>query len=247
VSGPRTAVALPGAEAATLVAAAQAAEASNLDCIMIGDVGGTAPNSDDTYVLTAAAAVATATTDLRISLALDLRGSAPPLRVAEDLGVLDVMSAGRTELLLTPGADPGWRPDLDAVLGAWMAWPVADGATAPVTPAPVQPVIPAWLVEGASATGLHGAQGVVFVDWPGEIPGLAALEEMRRVRDEAGAATVVVDAGAVSPDRHTEVIRALGTVVAPCLRCPADEVAILALDSTEYLLERTDLHEPPIA
>lgn len=245
MSGPRTALALPGAEAATLVAAARQAEASNLDCIVVGDVAGAAPNSDDTYVLASSGAVAAVTEHLRICMALDLRGSAPLLRVAEDLGVLDVMSAGRTELLLRGGADPEWRRDLDSVLGAWLAWPMPDGSTAPITPGPVQPAIPAWLVEGPAAAGLRGEPGFAFVEWPGEIPGLVALREMRRIRDDAGAATVVVDAGGVAPEDHADVIRVLGGVVSPCLRCPDNEVAILAADSTDYLVNRADLHEPP--
>jgi alkanesulfonate monooxygenase SsuD/methylene tetrahydromethanopterin reductase-like flavin-dependent oxidoreductase (luciferase family) len=247
VSGPRIALALPGSDGAAVLAAARAAETWNLDCIVVGDLTGTAINSDDTYVLTAAAAVATATAHLRICLALDLRGSAPLLRVAEDLGVLDVMSAGRIELLMRVAAEPRWRRDLDAVLGAWLGWPLPGGSTIPVSPAPLQAAIPTWLVEGSSAVELRGGPGMVVVDWPDRIPEADWLTQVRRRRDEAGAATVVLDAGTVPPDQRDEVIRALGTVVGPCLRCPADEVAILAPDSTEYLLHRKDLHEPPTA
>ncbi len=239
----RLALAVPGKPAAEVLAAARAAEAANLDALVIGDPAGAtkSANSDDTYVLTTAGAVAAVTTDLRLTLALDLRGSAPPLRVAEDLGVLDVLSGGRVELLLTPGPDPEWRTDLAAVLGAWTGWPMPDGSTAPVTPAPVQPALPGWSVSGETATSLRGGPGLVLVDWPGRLPDLDTVLRIRELRDRAGAGTVVVRARG----ELTGVVRALGTVVGPCLRCPPDEVPILHADATDWLLHRTELHEPP--
>ena len=245
MSGARLALAVPGAPAATVLTAARAAEAANLDALVIGDPGRTLPNSDDSYVLTTAGAVATVTADLRLCLALDLRGSAPPLRVAEDLGVLDVMSGGRVELLLSPGEDDRWRSDLALVLAAWTGWPMPDGSAAPVTPAPVQPALPGWLVDGDTASCLRGGRGVVFVDWPGTVPDVDALLEIRERRERAGAATVVVRAHGVAAEELPAVVRVLGIVVGPCLRCPRDEVPILCADATDWLLHRTDLHEPP--
>lgn len=259
MSGPRLALAVPGAPAAEVLAAARAAEAANLDALVIGDPTGTSANSDDTYVLTTAGAVAATTTDLRLCLALDLRGSAPPLRVAEDLGVVDVMSGGRVELMLSPGGDPAWRTDLDAVLEAWIGWPMPDGTTTPVTPAPVQPSLPAWLMDrhtggrtdGDTATHLRGGPGALFVDRTAivsdasPVPGLDALLRVRELRDRAGAGTVVVRAAGVPARDLPALIRTLGTVVGPCLRCPANEVPILAADATDWLLHRTELHQPP--
>jgi alkanesulfonate monooxygenase SsuD/methylene tetrahydromethanopterin reductase-like flavin-dependent oxidoreductase (luciferase family) len=246
MSGARIGVALPGCDAATAVSVAEAAEAANLDLVVIGDVAGAAPNADDSYVLTTAGAVAMRTAHLRLALALDLRGSAPLLRATEDIGVLDVLSAGRIELLMRPGADEAWRRELDQLLDGWRAWPLPDGSAVPTTPSPVQPEIPVWLVDGSAAAALRGGAGVVFVAWPGEIPDAATMGGIRRRRDEAGAATVVFDVAGVAAEERPAAIRALGGVAGPCLRCPDDEVGILALDSTEYLLHREELHEPPL-
>jgi alkanesulfonate monooxygenase SsuD/methylene tetrahydromethanopterin reductase-like flavin-dependent oxidoreductase (luciferase family) len=270
VSGPRLGLAVTGADAAEIARLAPLAEANNLDAMLVGAIRGGAPNSDDTYVVTAAAAAATRTRYLRIAVALDLRGSASPLRIAEDLGVLDVMSNGRLELVLRPGPEPEWSRDLEAILGAWRAWPLEDpdadpgpgpggpsGASMPVTPSPVQPEIPTWLMdtcEPPAARPLSRGSSLVFLDWPqpsvapdaAAIPDAAALREIRRMRDDAGAATVVVDIAGMPPERRAEVIQVLGTVVAPCLRCPDDEVGILALDARDWLVHRTELHRPPL-
>jgi len=270
VSGPRLGIAVSGADAAEMARLAPLAEAHNLDAILVGAVRDGMPDSDDTYVVTAAAAAAGRTRYLRIAVAMDLRGSASPLRVAEDLGVLDVMSNGRLELVLRPGAEPAWTRDLEAILGAWTGWPLADSGTPaahmpeartpegrtpaarkPVTPSPVQPEIPVWLMtatEPATARPQSRGSSIVFVDWPGTpmIPDADALREMRRARDDAGAATVVVDLAGTPPERRADAVRVLGTVVGPCLRCPDDEVGILALDATDWLLRRTELHRPPL-
>lgn len=275
MSGPRLALAVSGADAAEIARLAPLAEDNNLDAMLVGAVRDGVPDSDDTYVVTAAAAAAGRTRYLRIAVAMDLRGSSSPLRVAEDLGVLDVMSNGRLELVLRPGAEPAWTRDLEAVLGAWTGWPLEGGSTPartpagpgtpartpagpatpaprmPVTPSPVQPEIPTWLMtasEPATARPLSRGSSIVFVDWPGTpvIPDADALREMRRVRDRAGAATMVVDIAGTPAERRAEVIRVLGTVVGPCLRCPDDEVGILALDATDWLLHRTELHRPPL-
>lgn len=252
MSGLRLAVSAPGAAAADITRLATLAERHNLDVVVVGGIESGAPNSDDTYVATTAAAVATSTQHLRIALSLDLRGTAPPLRVAEDIGVLDVMSGGRLELLFTPRPDPSWPGDLDAVLGAWSGWTLDDGRTMPVTPSPVQPNIPAWTVDTSTrpptARPIGGGASVVFIDWPepADVPDAAALHGIRRTRDDAGAATVVFDLGGTPAGRWAEVIAALGTVVAPCLRCANDEVEILCLDATDWLLRRTALHRPPL-
>lgn len=252
MSGPRLAVSASGADAAESMRLAAIAEHHNVDAIVVGSIDGGMPNGDDTYVAAAAAAAAARTAHLRIAVALDLRGSAPPLRVAEDIGVLDVMSAGRLELLFKPQPDPAWPGDLDAVLGAWSGWELDDGRTMPVTPSPVQPNIPAWTVDTSTrpptARPLIGGASVIFVEWPepAYVPDAAALHDLRRTRDEAGASTVVIDLGAMPAQHRAEAIAVLGAIVAPCLRCGSDEVAILALDATDWLLSRPELHRPPV-
>jgi len=252
MSGHRLAVSAPGADAAEITQLARIAESQNLDAVVVGAIRNGVPNSDDTYVAAAAGAAAMCTRHLRIGVALDLRGSASPLRVAEDIGVLDVMSAGRLELLLRPGPDQHWSQDLAAVFGAWSGWRLDDGRVMPVTPTPVQPNIPTWMVEHSSdprvAHPLAQGDSVLFVEWPETafVPDAAALHKMRRTRDAAGAATVVIDLGATPAPRRAEIMTVLGSLVGPCLRCAADEVDILAIDTTEWLLRRTELHRPPL-
>jgi alkanesulfonate monooxygenase SsuD/methylene tetrahydromethanopterin reductase-like flavin-dependent oxidoreductase (luciferase family) len=258
MTGPRVGVCASGADAAEIAGLAALAEAANLDLLVVGNTRD-GRHGDDTYVVTAAAAVAARTRYLRVGVVLNLRSSAPPLRVAEDLGVLDVLSNGRLELVVRPDPDPSWRRDLDSVLGAWTAWPLGpSGATgsAPVTPAPVQPEIPTWVLDPSdppTARPLTRGAGVLFVTWPehsfdpeGAVPDVAELRRLRTLRNSAGAATVVFDLAGVPVARRADVLRILGTVVAPCLRCPDDEVGILALDATEWLLRRIPLHAAPL-
>lgn len=255
MSGPRIGIGASGADAAEVVRLAVQAEAANMDLLVAGHAGGDHANGDDTYVVTAAAAAAARTRYLRMGVVLDLRSSAPPLRVAEDLGVLDVLSNGRLELVLRSDPDPSWRRDLDSVLAAWTDWPleVAGGPTrsAPVTPAPVQPQIPTWVLdpsEPSAARPLGRGGGVLFLTWPehAAVPDATELQRVRKLRDSGRAATVVFDLVDVSAPRRADVVRILGTVVAPCLRCPDDEVGILALDATDWLLRRTALHAAPL-
>ncbi|GAA0623633.1 hypothetical protein GCM10009547_28400 [Sporichthya brevicatena] len=256
MSGPRTGISATGADAAEIVELAVLAEAHNVDLLVVGNVRAGRPNGDDTYVVTAAAAAAARTRYPRIAVVLDLRGSAPPLRVAEDLGVLDVLSHGRLELLVRqgPDPDPSLTRDLDSVLGAWTAWPLDDAARPerflPVTPSPVQPEIPTWLVDAADpATGRSSSRvgSLVFLEWPAgtPVPDAAELHRIRKIRGAAEATTVVFDLADVPRSDRTDAVKLLGTVVAPCLRCADEEVDILALDSADWLLRRTALHEPP--
>ena len=255
MSGPRIGVSVSGADAAAISHLAALAEAQNIDLLVVGNARAGLPNGDDTYVVTAAAAAAVRTRYLRVGVVLDLRGSAPPVRVAEDLGVLDVMSNGRLELLVRPSPHPSWTDDLDSVLEAWSGWPLAEtdrpARSMPVTPSPVQPEIPTWLIEPSDppiARPLSRGASLVFLAWPdaAQVPDATELHRIRRIRDGVGSATVVFDLAGVPPVRHADVVRILGTVVGPCLRCPDDEVGILALDTADWLLRRTALHHPPL-
>src|SRR5690606_34730137 len=124
--GQRLRVAVPGATAAEMLAVAESAERWNLDGVVLGDLGLTSANSDDSYVLTMAGAVAARTTDLRIGLLLHLDASAPLLRVAEDVGVLDLIAGGRIEVFAVRASepDPSWAEDLAKLAGVWHAWPL---------------------------------------------------------------------------------------------------------------------------
>lgn len=127
------------------------------------------------------AAAAACTTRIRISLAALVAGLHDPLRLAEDLAVLDLISGGR--LVVTIGA--GYVADEFAMLGkpfrgrgaaveqlvstlrrAWTGEPFAlDGRTVRVTPAPYQPGGPPLLLGGSSAAAAQRAArlGVGFL------------------------------------------------------------------------------------
>ncbi|BBY83073.1 LLM class flavin-dependent oxidoreductase [Mycolicibacterium pulveris] len=252
MSAPRLAVSAPGADAAEIRRLAGVAQNHNIDALVVGSIRPGPPNSDDTYVMAAAGAVATCTRHLRIPVVLTLRGSAAPLRIAEDIGVLDAMSGGRLELILRIHSDEGWREDLAAILGAWTGWSLDDGRVMPVTPAPVQPSIPTWTIDAGSTLGtadpLTQGDSMMFLAWAHGtvVPDAAALQDIRRRRDAVGATTVVVDIGAVPTRYRDDVIAVLGTVVSPCLRCAPDELTILARDATDWLVRQTELHEPPL-
>jgi hypothetical protein len=166
MNGVQLSVGIPGADAGSIADAARLAESCNLD-IWIGDPHGRAANSDDSYVMAAAAAAAAVTSHIRIGVFLTLNGSAGPLRLAEDIGVVDQASRGRLELgLVAPvGSTDEWEERACRMLAAWHQWPAAE-RTVSATPRPAQPWM-SRLVAGdagayAIAERLRG--GVVPLD-----------------------------------------------------------------------------------
>jgi hypothetical protein len=168
-------ICLPGADAGTVVTAARLAETANLG-VWIGDPTGQAVNSDDSYTLTAAAAVAAVTSHIRIGVFLTLTGSAPPLRLAEDVGVVDVASRGRIELgFVVPDDDEsGWEDLAGQLLRAWNEWPAGSGREVAATPRPAQPWVSRLVVGRHASTSiadrLHAGVMVLEDDLTDEAP-----------------------------------------------------------------------------
>jgi alkanesulfonate monooxygenase SsuD/methylene tetrahydromethanopterin reductase-like flavin-dependent oxidoreductase (luciferase family) len=167
MNGIQLSVCLPGADAGTIVNASRLAESFNLDT-WIGDPHGRADNCDDSYVMTAAAAVAAVTSHIRIGVLLTLNGSAEILRLAEDIGVVDQASKGRIEIgLVAPdGETAQWESRARRLLNAWHDWPAGDGRSVSATPRPAQPWV-SRLVAGAAgaiqlADRLRG--GIMLLD-----------------------------------------------------------------------------------
>jgi hypothetical protein len=253
MSGLRAGLGLPGADAGTVVRAARLAEEWNVDTLWIGDPEQRSPNRDDTYVMVAAAAAAAATTDLRLGVFVSARSSAPPLRIAEDIGVVDQISSGRLSVAFSlPGTgplDPAWLADLDRIAGAHRGWDLGDGRRMPVTPPPAQPAVPMAVLEraGGAARPLAttGSPVLLAVDWPNATtpPSPTDLMRLKARAHEAGAAEAIL---LLEPAADLdEVFAVVGTLVAPCLRAADHEIGILALDATRWLHERAALHHPP--
>lgn len=254
MSGLRTGLGLPGADAGAVVRAARLAEEWNVDSLWIGDPVHRAANADDTYVMVAAAAAAAATTHVRLGAFLSARSSAPPLRIAEDMGVVDQISGGRLSVAFSPPdgepADAAWLADLERIAGAPRGWDLGDGRRMPVTPAPAQPSVPMTVLARAddrTARSLAATWSPVLltVDWPDPTtpPSRTDLLHLKARAEEDGAVEAILLA---DPAADLDAVFAVvGTVVAPCLRAADHEVGILALDATRWLHERAALHHPP--
>ena len=157
MSGLRAGLGFPGAPADAVVRAARLAEQWNVDTLWIGDPAHRAANGDDTYVMVAAAAAAAATAHVRLGVFLSARSSAPLLRIAEDIGVVDQISAGRLSVAFSPPASgtadvAAWLGDLERISGAHRGWDLGDGRMMPVTPAPAQPTVPVAVFQPESGT-----------------------------------------------------------------------------------------------
>jgi hypothetical protein len=257
MSGLRAGLGLPGADAAAVVGAARLAEEWNLDTLWIGDPAQQADNADDTYVMVAAAAAAAATTHVRLGVFLSARSSAPPLRIAEDIGVVDQISAGRLSVAFTVPeggtADAALLADLERIAGAHRRWDLGDGRQMPVTPAPAQPTVPTALFGPLGDDGTRSARplppasspALLTVPWPdpGTPPKAADVLHLKAQAADADASELIL---LVAPTADLDaVLPVLGTVVAPCLRAADHEVGILALDATRWLNQRGPLHHWP--
>jgi hypothetical protein len=234
---------------------AEAAEAAGIEGVW---VTGPATGHGDSYATATAAAIASATTDLRVGVVLGLAMAGDVLRLAEDLAVLDHCSSGRAELCLGTGSasqviDPV-RAEL-LLTNLRTCW--AGDRQIAVTPGPLQPAIPAVAHGGPVAgTGtvvelddcagtdrpMLGAGRVVLYVRPERTRAVVAAADdpatladaVRRLRDAVGA-TGARDLLFVVPRGDGEhSVEVLGAVIAPVLRANEDEVADLVLDTLKF-------------
>jgi alkanesulfonate monooxygenase SsuD/methylene tetrahydromethanopterin reductase-like flavin-dependent oxidoreductase (luciferase family) len=132
--------------------------------------------SEDGYLpapIVVAAAMAARTTSARIGISALIAPFYDPIRLAEDLAVLDNISAGRIDIVLGAGyvddefamfgVPPGERGArvsemIETLRKAWSAKPFEfRGRTVLVTPEPLQPGGPAIVVGGSSAAAARRA------------------------------------------------------------------------------------------
>ncbi len=268
----RVTLCVPGATAAQLLPVARLADHWNLGGLWIGDPAGRAANREDSYVTAAAAAVASATEDLRIGVLVALPEGQHEIRVAEDVAVVDNASGGRMELgLVAPASaspDDAWVTRAATFLRSWSDWPMPDGGTVAVTPLPAQPWLPRVVVgERAIAEALDA--GWMALD--GDIaPAREALVARRTIAARTLGDVAVFDWLASDPPARVAELRGdasalgahelllvfaaapdardiemLGRVVVPALRCVPDEIEGIVEDAWTWLTEHADIHDAP--
>lgn len=166
-----------GTERASLYAAAlelaALADAARFDCVQISEHHGSA----DGYLpspMILAAAIAARTQTIRLRFSLITLPFHNPLRVAEDLAVLDILSHGRVEAIFGGGyvpeefamfgVDPHDRGKLieegvTAIKSAWTGKPFEyRGRSVCITPTPLQqPRPPIWLGGSTQAAARRAA------------------------------------------------------------------------------------------
>ena len=144
-----------------VVRQAQLVERLGFDCVWFNEEHFTEPNSrPGRQVLSPivlAAAVAAATTDLRVGFSVLLVPLHHPLRLAEEIATLDVLSGGRVNFGVSransdryripfgyeKSRDPGLEQCLDQILGYWSGTPiVVDGISYAMSPIPIQQPYP---------------------------------------------------------------------------------------------------------
>lgn len=251
----RVSVGAPGADAAAFLRLARTAEECNLDAIWIGDPAGRAVNADDAYVMVTGAACAAVTSDIRIGAFLSGRGSSTPLRLAEDIGVVDTIAAGRLSVaFVVPEApEDEWRANLDRILEGWRGWELPGGGLVSLTPGPAQPRIPAWRVgPGPSGERLlpvrEGTRSspVLVQPWTAGAR-LPCVEEVLKLVSEVESADAeellfTVDGSSAQLE---ETVELLAAVLVPCSRACPDEVELLAHDARRWWEECAHLHRLP--
>jgi alkanesulfonate monooxygenase SsuD/methylene tetrahydromethanopterin reductase-like flavin-dependent oxidoreductase (luciferase family) len=204
---------------AAQTALARAAESVGLEGIWIH---GPTTAHGDSYATTAAAAIASVTTDLRLGVMLTLAVKTDTLRLAEDIAVLDHCSSGRAELWLDDAAGAGRTGQLIANLRVCSV----DGREIAVTPGPLQPTVPVagsrFLRVGAQETQV----ALASTQSPDTLR--ATVEKLRGAIDDAGAQDVVF---VLAGDAEVAIV---ATVLAPLLRANEDEVADLVLDTLKF-------------
>lgn len=168
-----------------------------------------------------------------------------------------------------------WTRTAVALMRSWNGWPVPGSEdTVPVTPAPVQPAIPRVVVgEDSVAESLRagrmlrqhdasiGSEGsdlgvprrqVLLLElesrdgvraWLSEDP-VGRLRELRKLADEARANEVAL---VLAEDQTLteEDVKALGTVVVPCLRAYGPHADMIVGQAWSWLTDKQHLHEVP--
>lgn len=229
----RTAVLMADGNGARWLEAACLAERLGITTFWIGDP---APDRADqftgSYLAATAGAIFARTSALRVGLFMPVGDGPSPLRIAEDLAVLDNLSAGRVEY--GPVVAPEDIGGTVALRNAWRGWPLPGGGTVHVIPHPVQPAIPCLLTCRPSPDDLarlpeaglliragsasppslpNGRRRVLLLDCPPLAATNVDIDVSRRLAEESGADEIIF-----SCDGSPEALTFIATAIAPALR-----------------------------
>ncbi|UQX13494.1 LLM class flavin-dependent oxidoreductase [Candidatus Mycobacterium methanotrophicum] len=159
-----------------VVLQARRAEQLGFDCLWFNEEHFAQPNNGRQLLspIVLAAAVAAATTELRVGFSVLLAPLHHPLRLAEEIATLDVLSGGRVNFGVSRAnsdryriafgyderRDPGLQQCLDQILDYWSGAPiVVDGTSYTLSPMPVQQPHPTIYVGAYSEHTLAWAAG----------------------------------------------------------------------------------------
>jgi alkanesulfonate monooxygenase SsuD/methylene tetrahydromethanopterin reductase-like flavin-dependent oxidoreductase (luciferase family) len=267
MTGTRVSVVIPTASAIDLVRVAPLAEDYAVD-LWVGSPGEMGPSDD--AVLVVAAGVAAVTTDLRIGVCVDLGGPAHPIRLAEDLSVVDQASGGRLEVAFRRRSSelPTWLGRLETTLSSWDGIRIGPDREVAVTPRPAQPWLPRLVVgadDAGAAARLHAGamlrpgetavdrcgRTVLIVELGGRLRDRVAVaprafvESIRTEVASAGAQQVLVALSPGTGEDFNDDIRMLGVFLAPAIRCAAHQLDFIEADAWNWMTALTELHEVP--
>lgn len=213
----------------------------------------------DRYVTMVASAIAARTRNARIGVVL--RSLDEPVRIAEDLAVLDHVACGRVDVLVQRSQQSDER--LTSLIAAWQGITTREGRDLPLTPAPMQPVLPVLVAEprrpapgphtgrsvalqsvcrsadgtrrrAAAVIGSAVAGGVAGWVLKADIGDVLALRQ--RLHEEA-VSDVVVEIGEADPvEPQLTVVQA---ILRPVLCCAEHEVELLLPDARSFLQDES--------
>jgi hypothetical protein len=214
----------------------------------------------DSFTTTLAAAVATTTERGRIGVVLDCGEPDPPLRLAEDLAVIDQASGGRLRVaLLHPSVgEPSPATLVEQLTTAWSAWPAGDVHVV-CTPPPMQPDLPFHVLTPGAAFSTGGMEWIPIrgmcseLASPGRVPDaralivkaevveadddsrlLAVVKSIRQTADLTGATELIVDLNSIHPSQRPARLSLTATVMVPALRCSAHQLDVLFADALDW-------------
>ncbi|MDG2003498.1 MAG: LLM class flavin-dependent oxidoreductase [Novosphingobium sp.] len=257
----RTSIALTNVEPRLAVCAAKAAEANGIRALWLGNPRNSGQNAvDPSFTTATAGAVAGVTQAIRIGLFLTLGETASPLRLAEDIGVLDNLSGGRVELSFSASAQGNGLDQAAQLMDAWDGWQIPDDEVVAIVPSPIQPIIPCLLAGEAKQGDLarFGSAGVLSIEGEQENSERAAayrhvmmrklpfsnlsaagsedkaiqqIQELRKSASANGFREIMIEFDGLDEAEFTDFAAFIGSVIDPAMRCSELDIPAIVKDA----------------